>query len=55
MLKGLAENIPAKRLGRVEEVASLTLFLSSEAADYLTGDTIYVDGGQHLHGSPYIL
>lgn len=55
MLKGLAENIPAKRLGRVDEVASLTLFLSSKAADYLTGDTIYVDGGQHLHGSPYIL
>jgi citronellol/citronellal dehydrogenase len=55
MLQGLAENIPAKRLGRVDEVASLSLFLSSSAADYLTGDTIYIDGGQHLHGSPYLL
>jgi citronellol/citronellal dehydrogenase len=55
MLQGLSENIPAKRLGRVDEVASLSLFLSSPAADYLTGDTIYVDGGQHLHGSPYVL
>lgn len=55
MLLGLAENIPAKRLGRVDEVASLTLFLSTQAADYLTGDTIYLDGGQHLHGSPYLL
>jgi len=55
MLDGLAENIPAKRLGRVDEVASLTLFLTTKAADYLTGDTIYIDGGQHLHGSPYLL
>lgn len=55
MLDGLAENIPAKRLGRVDEVASLTLFLTTQAADYLTGDTIYIDGGQHLHGSPYLL
>lgn len=55
MLYGLAEKIPAKRLGRVDEVASLTLFLSTQAADYLTGDTIYLDGGQHLHGSPYLL
>jgi len=55
MLHGLAEKIPTNRLGRVDEVASLSLFLSSKAADYLTGDTIYIDGGQHLHGSTYTL
>lgn len=34
-----------KRLGYAEEVASVALFLSSEAASYITGSTIMVDGG----------
>jgi len=55
LLQGLADHIPAKRFGQVDEVAALALFLSSPAANYLTGGTIYIDGGQHLHGSPYIL
>ena len=36
---------PLKRLGRAEEVASTALFLASEAASYITGATIMVDGG----------
>jgi len=46
----VARTIPLKRLGTVEEVAALTLFLASPAAAYMTGDTIYMDGGARLWG-----
>jgi len=36
---------PLKRLGRAEEVASTALFLASDAASYINGATIMVDGG----------
>ena len=48
LLKGLEEKIPAKRFGTVEEVAWLTVFLSSPMATYITGETVYLDGGQRL-------
>ncbi|MCS6895431.1 MAG: SDR family oxidoreductase [Bacteroidia bacterium] len=48
--QGLAESIPLRRLGRVEEVAYLVVFLASPMASYITGETIYVDGGQRLWG-----
>jgi 3-oxoacyl-[acyl-carrier protein] reductase len=37
--------IPLRRLGKPEEVASVVRFLCSEAASYITGQTIVVDGG----------
>ncbi len=40
------ESIPLGRLGQVEEVANLVLFLCSPAAAYLTGQAINIDGGQ---------
>ncbi len=42
--------IPAKRLGTCEEVAALVLFLSAPLASYITGETIYIDGGNRLWG-----
>ena len=49
-LKGIEDVIPAKRLGTIEEVAYLTLFLCSPMARFITGETVYVDGGQRLWG-----
>ncbi len=49
-LKGINSKIPMKRIGSMDEVAYLVSFLSSPMASYITGETIYVDGGQRLWG-----
>ncbi|HZW90910.1 MAG TPA: SDR family oxidoreductase [Myxococcaceae bacterium] len=41
----LAEHIPARRLGRPEELGAMAAFLASEHAGYVTGQAIAVDGG----------
>jgi len=40
--------IPQGRLGTPEEVAQVVLFLCSDAASYITGQTIHVDGGESM-------
>lgn len=45
-----AEQIPAGRMGTIEELANLVIFLLSDGCDYLTGQTIAMDGGQMLAG-----
>ena len=44
-LKPLLNNIPLGRMGTSEEVASLTAFLASDEAGYITGSTYVIDGG----------
>jgi 3-oxoacyl-[acyl-carrier protein] reductase len=44
-LAELAKRIPARRVGRPEEVANLAVFLASDEASYITGAEIPVDGG----------
>jgi glucose 1-dehydrogenase len=44
-LNSLLENIPLKRLGTPEDVASVAAFLASSDSDYVTGTTYFVDGG----------
>jgi len=44
-LKNYKKRVPLKRLAKPEEVASVNLFLSSQAASYVTGTAIIVDGG----------
>ncbi|MEN3041127.1 MAG: SDR family oxidoreductase [Bacteroidia bacterium] len=53
--QGLSEAIPLRRLGRVEEVAYLVVYLASPMAAYITGETIYIDGGQRLWGDLFRL
>jgi len=50
LLKDIGKSIPMKRLGETGEVADLCLFLSSPLAAYITGETIYLDGGMRLWG-----
>jgi len=46
----LLKQIPRGRFGQPEDVAKVVAFLASEWAEWVTGDTIYVDGGMHLVG-----
>ena len=45
MAKWVAEQTPAKRWAKPEEVADLTLFLASPRADYIHGAAVPIDGG----------
>lgn len=47
-LRQMAESIPLKRLGSVEDIGNAALFFASDEAAYVTGQTIVVDGGQVL-------
>lgn len=42
----LASEVPAGRLGQPRDVAHLVTFLASDLADYVTGQSIFVDGGR---------
>ena len=44
-LNALLGNIPLKRLGKPEDVASIGAFLASSGSDYATGATFFVDDG----------
>jgi 3-oxoacyl-[acyl-carrier protein] reductase len=59
MLKGFEKNpearkayentLPLKRLGKPEEVASTVLYLASDDAAFITGQSISVDGGEVMY------
>jgi NAD(P)-dependent dehydrogenase (short-subunit alcohol dehydrogenase family) len=44
----LKASVPARRIGEPEDVATAALFFASEAASYITGQTLYVCGGRSL-------
>ena len=47
-LESMAKSIPLKRLGSVQDIGKTVLFLATDEASYITGQTITVDGGQIL-------
>ena len=44
-LKMITGEIPLQRFGKTEEIASLVKFLSSDEANYITGQTVHINGG----------
>ncbi len=54
-IEAMAKNIPLGKLGAPLDIANAMLFLASDAAAYITGQTIVVDGGSTLPESPVVL
>jgi NAD(P)-dependent dehydrogenase (short-subunit alcohol dehydrogenase family) len=48
-LRGIIDAIPLKRTGTTREMAGACLFLASELSGFITGATIDVNGGTHIH------
>ncbi len=43
--RAMLEKIPLRRFGQLEDLAGAAVFLCSDAAAYITGQILYVDGG----------
>jgi len=41
----LTRDIPARRIGRPQEIGPLAVYLASAASDFMTGQTVFLDGG----------
>jgi NAD(P)-dependent dehydrogenase (short-subunit alcohol dehydrogenase family) len=46
--QAMAKDIPLRRLGQPEEVASMIYILCSEQSSYVNGSEIHINGGQHV-------
>jgi len=47
-IEAMKNFLPMKRIGRPEEIAAACLFLASEDASYITGQTISTNGGRYM-------
>jgi 3-oxoacyl-[acyl-carrier protein] reductase len=48
MKDSLSAQIPLARLGSAEDIAAAVRFLASDAASYMTGQTVHIDGGMYM-------
>jgi NAD(P)-dependent dehydrogenase (short-subunit alcohol dehydrogenase family) len=46
----ILSKIPLRRIARVDEMGPLAVYLASPASDFMTGQTVYLDGGQTIAG-----
>ncbi|QHS22541.1 glucose 1-dehydrogenase [Virgibacillus sp. MSP4-1] len=49
-VQDILDRTPLKRIGKLKEIAGTAVFLASEASDYMTGQTLFVDGGMTIYG-----
>jgi acetoacetyl-CoA reductase len=49
VLERIVARIPVGRLGKAEDIARTVLFLVADDADFITGSTLSVNGGQHMY------
>jgi acetoacetyl-CoA reductase len=49
VLQKIVARIPMGRLGRAEDIARGVAFLTADEADYITGSTLSINGGQHMY------
>jgi 3-oxoacyl-[acyl-carrier protein] reductase len=47
-IENALQQIPLQRFGTAEEVAALVAYLLSDAANYITGQELSIDGGMYI-------
>ena len=49
VLEKIIAGIPVGRLGKADDIARGVLFLAGDDADFITGSTLSINGGQHMY------
>jgi len=52
LLESFSHRMPLGRMGFAEDLGKAAVFLASDAASYITGSVLKVDGGLYIEGSP---
>ncbi len=49
VLEKIIADIPVGRLGKADDIARGVIFLTADAAEFITGSTLSINGGQHMY------
>jgi NAD(P)-dependent dehydrogenase (short-subunit alcohol dehydrogenase family) len=50
----LISQIPARRIGRPDDIANMALFLASDCSSFICGQDIVIDGGRTVYRNPHL-